>query len=47
MAGAMNETPKYVVSTTLDKVEWQNSALLEGDLANSWPKLLRFLSQLR
>jgi dihydrofolate reductase len=33
MAGALNDTPKYVVSTTLDKLEWQNSALLEGDLA--------------
>src|SRR5688572_4169272 len=28
MAGPMNETPKYVVSTTLDKVEWQSSTLL-------------------
>jgi dihydrofolate reductase len=25
----MNETPKFVASTTLDKVEWQNSTLLE------------------
>ena len=31
MVGPMNETPKYVVSTTLDKVEWQNSTLLEGE----------------
>jgi dihydrofolate reductase len=31
MAGPMNATPKHVVSTTLDKVEWQNSTLLEGD----------------
>jgi dihydrofolate reductase len=29
----MNETPKVVVSTTLEKVEWQNSTLLQGDLA--------------
>jgi dihydrofolate reductase len=28
----MNDTPKVVVSTTLDTVEWQNSTLLEGDL---------------
>lgn len=35
MAGVMNETPKYVVSTTLDEVEWQNSTLLEGDLAEA------------
>ena len=31
----MNETPKFVASTTLEKVEWQNSTLLEGDLAEA------------
>jgi len=31
----MNETPKFVASTTLDKVEWHNSTLLEGDLAEA------------
>ena len=31
----MNETPKFVASTTLDKVGWQNSTLLEGDLAEA------------
>jgi len=31
----MNETPKFVASRTLDKVEWQNSTLLEGDLAEA------------
>ena len=31
----MNETPKYVASTTLDKVEWQSSTLLQGDLADA------------
>jgi dihydrofolate reductase len=30
----MNETPKVVASTTLEKVDWQNSTLLEGDLAD-------------
>jgi dihydrofolate reductase len=35
MATAMNETPKVVVSTTLERVEWQNSTLLEGDLAEA------------
>ena len=35
MAAAMNETPKFVVSTTLGEVEWQNSTLLNGDLAES------------
>ena len=39
MAGPMNETPKYVVSTTLDKVEWQNSTLLEGGLAEAVTEL--------
>jgi dihydrofolate reductase len=31
----MNDTPKFVASTTLEKVEWQNSTLLEGDLAEA------------
>lgn len=31
-ADMMNDTPKLVVSSTLDRVdEWQNSSLLEGD----------------
>jgi dihydrofolate reductase len=29
----MNEYPKHVVSTTLDRVEWNNSSLIKGDLA--------------
>lgn len=32
-ADAINGTPKYVVSTTLDSVGWQNSTLLRGGLA--------------
>jgi dihydrofolate reductase len=32
MAEYMNNTPKYVASTTLDGVEWSNSQLLEGDV---------------
>jgi dihydrofolate reductase len=35
----MNETPKVVASTTLDQVEWENSALLEGDLAEAVTEL--------
>jgi dihydrofolate reductase len=31
----MNDTPKYVASTTLTKVEWQNSSVLEGDLTEA------------
>jgi dihydrofolate reductase len=33
MAAVMNNIPKLVVSTTLDKVEWQNSTLVRGDVA--------------
>ena len=28
----MNDTPKVVVSTTLEKLDWQNSTLIQGDL---------------
>jgi dihydrofolate reductase len=39
MAGPMNETQKYVVSTTLDQVEWKNSTLLGGGLAKAVTEL--------
>jgi dihydrofolate reductase len=32
-ASFINNVPKYVVSTTLDKVEWKNSTLIKGNLA--------------
>lgn len=35
----MNDYPKHVVSTTLDKVEWNNSSLIKGDLAEEIAKL--------
>ena len=35
----MNNTPKLVVSTTLDTVEWQNSTLLGGDVAEELTRL--------
>ncbi len=38
-ASYINTTPKYVVSTTLDTVEWQNSTLIKGDLAEAIGKL--------
>lgn len=38
-ASHINNTPKYVVSTTLDKVEWQNSTLIKGNLAEAIAQL--------
>jgi dihydrofolate reductase len=34
-ADVLNNAKKYVASTTLDAVEWQNSILLEGDVAEA------------
>jgi len=34
-ASHINNTPKYVVSTTLDQVEWKNSTLIKGNLADA------------
>jgi dihydrofolate reductase len=35
----INNVPKYVFSTTLKKLEWQNSTLLKGDLVEEITKL--------
>ncbi|MFN8375616.1 MAG: dihydrofolate reductase family protein [Anaerolineae bacterium] len=35
----MNNTPKVVVSTTLSSVEWKNSTLLKGNLADEINRL--------
>jgi dihydrofolate reductase len=43
-ASHINSTPKYVVSTTLDKVEWgkwENAALIKGSLADEIARLKR------
>jgi len=40
-ADKMNSLPKYVVSRTLKKVEWSNSTLIKGDLAEEIGKLKR------
>ena len=40
-ATRLNALPKYVVSTTLDRVEWNNSILLKGDVAEEVAKLKR------
>lgn len=38
-ASFINNVPKYVVSKTLDSVEWNNSTLLKGDLVEEVTKL--------
>lgn len=40
-ASHINNTPKYVVSTTLKKVEWKNSTLIKKNLAEEITKLKR------
>ncbi len=40
----VNRVPKYVASTTLDKVEWNNSMLLEGDVPDAVAALKKELS---
>lgn len=40
-ADRLNNTAKYVVSTTLETVEWQNSTLLRGDLVEEITELKR------
>ena len=41
MAAAINSARKYVASTTLDRAEWENSSLLEGDVAGAVAALKR------
>jgi dihydrofolate reductase len=38
-AAKINSMAKYVVSTTLDKAEWQNSTLIKGDVVEEVRKL--------
>jgi dihydrofolate reductase len=38
-ADKMNSMPKYVVSSTLESPEWNNSTVLEGDLGEAVGKL--------
>jgi len=40
-ADFINNTPKFVVSTTLKSVEWRNSTLVTGNLAEEIAKLKR------
>ncbi|MCA1812141.1 MAG: dihydrofolate reductase family protein [Halobacteriales archaeon] len=37
IARKLNEVPKYVASRTLQGVDWQNSCLIEGDVATAIP----------
>jgi dihydrofolate reductase len=39
IATALNTRPKYVASRTLNKLDWNNSHLLKGDVANEVKKL--------
>ena len=39
VAAALNKLPKHVASTTLDRVEWNNSTLIEGDVAQAVARL--------
>jgi dihydrofolate reductase len=41
VATKLNRLPKYVASTTLDTVEWNNSILIKGDLAGEVAALKR------
>ena len=39
MAAKLNAVPKYVASRTLETLEWRNSTLLEGDVAEAVARL--------
>ena len=39
LADKLNEAKKYVVSTTLSKLDWNNSTLITGDAVDEIKKL--------
>ena len=39
LANYMNDTPKLVVSTTLDTLDWQNSTLIRGNVVEELTRL--------
>jgi dihydrofolate reductase len=45
LAGRMNSIPKYVVSSTLENLEWNNSRLIKGDILEEIKKLKREISR--
>ena len=44
LADRLNSLPKYVVSSTLERPEWNNSRVLKGDVLNEVSKLKHDLS---
>jgi dihydrofolate reductase len=44
-ADRMNSIPKYVVSSTLEKLEWNNSRLIRGNIPEEIEKLKREISR--
>ncbi|MEU2616428.1 dihydrofolate reductase family protein [Micromonospora sp. NPDC007271] len=40
-ADRMNNLPKYVVSTTLERADWENSTIISGDVAKEIAELKR------
>jgi dihydrofolate reductase len=45
VADRMNSLPKYVVSSTLEKLEWNNSSLIKGNIPEEIKKLKREISR--
>ncbi|MBT2492878.1 dihydrofolate reductase family protein [Streptomyces sp. ISL-96] len=39
VAGPLNTLPKYVVSTTMDKADWNNSTVISGDVVEEVSRL--------
>jgi dihydrofolate reductase len=46
IADKLNSAPKYVVSTTLEKAEWNNSTIIKEDVADEIARLKQQLGQI-
>jgi dihydrofolate reductase len=44
LADRLNSLPKYIVSSTLEEPDWNNSTVLEGDIVNAVSKLKQGLN---